>query len=103
MARFSQMSKDQLMNEIKRLEQEYHAAEKEGWEFQAAMLQQKIRIARSYLIDPSSIQIGKLYEVEGQTGKFLVKYLNGVMAWGSWEGSSEEVALPLAVLGEIQN
>lgn len=101
MTRFSQMSKDELIDEIKKLEQEEKEAVQSGWEFQAAVLKQKKNLARSYLIDPKTIQTGELYQVEDHEGLFRVAYINGVMAWGSWEGSREEIAFPLSTLKPI--
>lgn len=98
MIRYSQMTRDQLIHEIQRLEQEQADADREGWESQVEMLKQKRNLARSYLVDPTTIIPHQLYQVEEQDGLFHVDYLNGVMAWGHWEGSEEEMALPLAVL-----
>jgi hypothetical protein len=99
---FSRMSKEELHREIRRLEQEEKEALRQGWESQVAILRQKVRLARSYLIDPSTVQTNAWYEVEAMPGRFFVRYLNGVMAWGHWEGSKEEMAYPIAALKPIR-
>lgn len=98
MQRFSQMSKDALEMEIQRLNQEMQKAKDQKMDTQLAILQQKINIARSYLIDPENIQTSCWYQVEGNNIPFYVEYLNGVMAWGTWENSHEKEAVPLALL-----
>lgn len=100
MKRYSQMTKTELEQEIKRLEREEQQALQKSLESEAIILRQKRNIARSYLIDPSTITPGKTYRVEGYVGLFTVEYLNGIMAWGTWEGSSEKVAYPIALLME---
>lgn len=100
MKRYSQMTKEELEQEIKRLEQEEKQARQKSLESEALILRQKRNIARSYLIDPSAISPGKKYHVEGYAGLFTVEYVNGIMAWGTWEGSTEKVAYPLALLME---
>jgi len=98
MQRFSQMSKDALEMEIKRLIRKKQKAKDQGMDTQLAILQQKINIARSYLIDPENIQTSCWYQVKGKNIPFYVEYLNGVMAWGAWENSAEKTAIPLALL-----
>lgn len=103
MMRYSQMTKDELLQEIERLEDEQKASLREGWESQADMLKQKRNLARSYLVDPTTIILNQFYHVEEHDRLFRVVYLNGVMAWGHWEDSTEEVALPIAILQPFNN
>lgn len=98
MQRFSQMSKDALEMEIERLNREKQKAKDQGLDTQLAILEQKINLARSYLIDSSTVQTSCWYQVEGKNIPFYVEYLNGVMAWGNWEHSGEKAAVPLALL-----
>ncbi|MGA8941690.1 MAG: DUF1811 family protein [Thermoactinomyces sp.] len=98
MQRFSQMSENELQLEIERLTREIKEAKQEGREQELPILEQKANIARSYLIDPATIETGCWYSVEGQSAHFYTEYINGVMAWGTWENSPVKVAVPLAVL-----
>lgn len=99
--RFSEMSKEELDREIHQLEKKQQEAQQQGIESEASMYKQKKNIARSYLIDPQSIQIGEHYHIEEQEGVFVVSYVNGVMAWGHWIESDERIAFPLATLKSI--
>ncbi|MFC7439859.1 DUF1811 family protein [Laceyella putida] len=96
--RFSQMDKETLTETIRQLEREEQLAREHGLESQAAIFKQKRHLARSYLIDPATIALKQWYAVEEETRRFFVDSLNGVMAWGNWEGTDETVAIPLARL-----
>lgn len=95
---FSQMSRDELIEEISLLEKELAKAEKMGRKSEANILRQRRNMARSYLVDPHIIQPGATYKVEGAEKTFQVEYLKGIMAWGKWEGSQELVAIPIALI-----
>lgn len=103
MKRLSEMSKAELIAMVKHLRNEEEQAVQDGWESQAQMLRTKRQLAESYLIDPQTIQTGIPYHIQGIQQVFIVSYLNGIMAWGTFEGSSEEVAYPLSVLQSIQS
>ncbi|AUS09883.1 hypothetical protein C1X05_14330 [Laceyella sacchari] len=96
--RFSEMDKETLTETIRQLEQEEKWAREHGLDSQVNIISQKRKLARSYLVDPATIPPKRWYAVEGETRRFYVDYLNGVMAWGNWEGTEELIALPLAVL-----
>jgi hypothetical protein len=96
--RYSQMMPEELTQTIKELEKQLIEAEKHKLESNAAILRQKITLAKSYLQDPKQIQLGSKYEIEGKTGLFHVEYLNGIYAWGTFEGKREKEAFPLSLL-----
>lgn len=98
MQKFSQMSEKDLQLEIERLTREIKEAKHKGKDYELPVLEQKANIARSYLIDPATIETGCWYTIEGQGTHFYVDNLNGVMAWGTWEHSPVKVAIPLALL-----
>lgn len=103
MKRFSEMTKAELTAMVKHLRNEEEQAIQDGWESQAQMLRTKRQLAESYLIDPHTIKAGTPYHIQGIQQIFIVSYLNGIMAWGTFEGSVEEVAYPLSVLRPIRN
>lgn len=98
MKRYSQMIPEELTHTIKELEKQLAEAEKHKLESNAAILRQKVTLAKSYLIDPKTIQLGSKYEVEGKNSLFQVDYLNGIYAWGMLEGKMEKEAFPLSLL-----
>ena len=98
MTLFSQMSKKQLQQEIERLIEAEDTARRQGLLSQASIYRQQKNMARSYLVDPDSIEQGAEYEAEDETSPFIVSYINGVMAWGSWKSDKQLIALPISVL-----
>jgi hypothetical protein len=98
--RYSQMSEYELQQEISQLNEKARKAEQMGMVSEYAVLERKAVMAKSYLIDPSTIKVNELYEIEGAPGSyFKVQYLNGVFAWGfRVGGSTEEEALPISML-----
>lgn len=98
MKRYGEMSQEELEEEAKRLWQDLQTFQQEERDSDAAIAERKYYMARSYLTDPNTIQPSKVYTVEGEEGLFKVDYLNGVMAWGSFEGSSEKVSFAIAML-----
>jgi hypothetical protein len=92
------MTPAELTNTIKQLEEQLSITEKEKLDSESAILRQKINLAKSYLIDPQTIAVGALYRVKGVDGLFQVAYLNGIYAWGTFDGKSEKEAFPLSLL-----
>ncbi len=95
MKRYSQMTPEELNFEIKKLETEHKQISVES---EMMILEQKLNLARSYLLDPNTIQLDSWYHVTGKSGLFHVAYLNGVFAWGTMENSTEQVAFPISLL-----
>jgi hypothetical protein len=95
---FSQMSEEELRLEIERLQLEETRARRFGMASEAEVLRQRRVMARSYLTDASRIRTGAVYEVEDHPDRFLVEKINGVMAWGKWEGGRETVAIPISLI-----
>lgn len=101
MKRFQDMSPEELQVEIDRLSQENERLKLIGETVHQPIIEQRLYLAKSYFLDPQDYPINQFYRVEGYEGRFELKYFKGAMAWGSWEGSWEEVAFPLARLQKI--
>jgi len=98
--RYSEMSTYEIQQEISVLNDKARKAEQLGMINEYAVLERKIVMAKSYLLDPSSYKPGEVYEIEGAPGQyFKIDYMNGVFAWGFRLGSSDkEEALPISML-----
>jgi hypothetical protein len=92
------MLPSELQSTVKELQSQLSRATHES---EQSILQQKIAIAQSYLIDPTTIEINKWYRVEGMEKRFRVAYLKGVFAWGILEGEQTEEAFPIALLQQV--
>ncbi|UCZ54096.1 YfhH family protein [Bacillus shivajii] len=99
--RYSQMTEEELREEIADLKVKAQKAEQMGMVNEYAVHERKMTMAKAYMMDPNIIEQGATYVIEGSTGEtFTVSYLNGVFAWGTREHSHEEEALPISLLGE---
>lgn len=98
--RYSEMSTYEIQQEISVLNDKARKAEQLGMINEYAVLERKIVMAKSYLLDPSSYKPGEVYEIEGAPGQyFKIDYMNGVFAWRFRLGTSEkEEALPISML-----
>ena len=69
-----------------------------------AVYQRKVVMAQSYLIDPTTIEPGEMYRIEGDEGMFFqVDYLKGRFAWGyRLGGERADEALPIAMLKSVK-
>ncbi|GGE03610.1 hypothetical protein GCM10011571_00580 [Marinithermofilum abyssi] len=98
MGRYSQMDREELQQEIRKLEEEMTYARRWGNQSHLDVLQQKRLLAKSYLVDTDAVQPGSSYPAEGTDDRFTVEYLNGVMAWGYWESERIKTAVPIGRL-----
>lgn len=98
MSLYSQLNHSELQQEIKQLEQQENTARQQDKETEADMYRQKKNLARSYLVDPKQIKPLRWFRVEEAEQPFLVHYLNGVMAWGNWQGNDQLIAIPIALI-----
>jgi hypothetical protein len=97
--RFSEMTESEIMTEIASLRAKAQKAEQMGMVSEYAVYERKIAMAKCYLMDPSSIEKGKEYGIQGDPGStFSVLYLNGIFAWGYKNKQSTLEALPISVL-----
>lgn len=102
MKRYSEMTKDELYHEMQKMIGEARKKHQAGFYSEANILEQKYYMAKSYLMDPAEICSGQTYQVAGESKPFHVRYLNGVFAWGTLEGSDEEQAFPIGRLESMQ-
>ncbi|HET7628753.1 MAG TPA: YfhH family protein [Bacillales bacterium] len=101
--RYSEMTVQELKDEIAELSEKARKAERLGIVNEFAVLQRKMTMAKAYMLDPSEFQPGETYEIEGDPGsRFVIDYLNGTFAWGYKEGSKTKQAFPISLLKKKQ-
>ncbi|MCV9886052.1 YfhH family protein [Metabacillus halosaccharovorans] len=98
--RYSEMTEYELKNEIAGLKEKARKAEQLGIINEFAVLERKITMAKSYLLDPDDYKPEEVYEIEGAPGEtFKINYMNGIFAWGYRLSSPDhEEALPISML-----
>ncbi|WP_018130415.1 DUF1811 family protein [Effusibacillus pohliae] len=97
--RLSQMTKEELQEEMEQLKQRGLELFEAGDFEQAMVLRTRWYLAASYLMNPRTIEIGGQYFVEGEPGGvFTVSHLDGVMAHGTMSNKPGPVAYPIAML-----
>lgn len=98
--RYSMMSAYELQQEIAQLTEKARKAEQLGMVNEYAVLERKVTMAKSYLLDPDDFKKGQICEIEGDPGVyFKIDYMNGVFAWGyRLGGDGKEEALPISML-----
>ncbi|WP_214712371.1 YfhH family protein [Exiguobacterium sp. s55] len=100
--RLSDLSKYELEQEIRALHERKRKAEQMGMVSEIEVVLRRIAIAESYLIDPKSFKPGATYIVNYNDRPFRLKFVNGVMGWGTFEGETAEHAIPLSELSEVK-
>ena len=100
--RLSDLSKYELEQEFQALHKRKRKAEQMGMVSEIEVVLRRIAIAESYLIDPSSFRPGETYVVNYNDLPFRLKFVNGVMGWGTLEGEMTERAIPLSELSEVK-
>jgi hypothetical protein len=96
--RFSEMSIEELDLALIKYKEGAMKKHQAGFFSEAAILEQKFYLAKSYLLDPKNYSPGNTYSVIGFEEPFHVNYINGVMAWGTFPHSTEEMAFPISRL-----
>ena len=97
---YAQMTEQELREEIAKLREKARKAEQLGIVNEFAVYERKAVMASAYLIDPSTIEKGEIYRLDGSPGEFFkVEYLKGRFAWGYRLGGEQfEEALPISLL-----
>ncbi|WP_051331088.1 DUF1811 family protein [Aneurinibacillus terranovensis] len=98
MKRYSDMTHDEIQSEMQKLRAEGMRKYQAGYISEAAMLETKFFMARSYLRKSDDFMSGQSYTVIGYDEPFYIRYMNGVMAWGHFASSEEERAFPIGRL-----
>ncbi|WP_170006510.1 YfhH family protein [Bacillus fonticola] len=99
--RFSQMTSQEIRQEVATLKEKARKAEQLGMVSEYAVLERKATLAEAYLYDPKKITPGKVYAFKGEPGEyFKVDYIKGVFAWGYRTSSEQrqEEAVPISLL-----
>ncbi len=98
--RYSEMSEFEISQEIRQLNEKARKAEQMGMVNEYAVLERKILMARSYLLNPDEYHPSEVYEIEQDPGSFFkISYMNGVFAWGvRLNGQGKEEAIPISML-----
>lgn len=98
--RYSEMSEYELSQEIRQLNEKSRKAEQMGMVNEFAVLERKILMSKSYLLNPKDYHANKVYEIEQDPGSFFkISYMNGVFAWGvRLDGQGKEEAIPISML-----
>lgn len=101
---YSDMSKEQLQNEMKELQRKgQRAYDEENWS-EYEVLMTRWYLAKSYEILPTAhIEIGRTYRIAEEYDRLTVNALEGVMAWGTRQSSGETSAVPIARLDEYDD
>lgn len=106
MARYSDLTTEQLRIEIEKYKKEAQKAEQLGNISEVAINERKVQMLISYMGYPDDYKPGEIYEIRLDPGyTFKVNYVDGVMAWGHRvnllkETLEKEEALPISILGE---
>ncbi len=96
---YSKMSREELEAEIKELRVAAQKAEAKGMINEYAVHERKILMAEAYMLDPDTFRSGETYPIANSGGEsFMIKYMNGVFAWGWRDGNSGLEAVPISVL-----
>lgn len=97
--RFSTMTDWELDQEIADLKIKIQKAEQMGMINEVAVHERKLSMAEAYKMDPKAFKPGEVYNIKHDDGPPLViKYMNGVFAWGAREGFDDLVAYPISLL-----
>lgn len=98
---YSRMSPQEIEEEIAELRVLAQKAEAKGMINEYAVHERKIIMAEAYLLDPEAFKPKTEYKIKGTEDEvFLIRYLNGVFAWGHRNGSSKLEAVPISILTE---
>ncbi|MBN8202496.1 YfhH family protein [Bacillus sp. NTK034] len=102
--RYSTMTTYELQQEIASLNEKARKAEQMGMVNEFAVLERKVIMGKSYLLNPDDFSPGEIYEIDGDPGVyFKIEYMNGVFAWGfRLNGSKGEEALPISMLKKLE-
>ncbi|MBX6352571.1 MAG: DUF1811 family protein [Thermoflavifilum sp.] len=98
----SEMTPDQLRREMDKLrDQGQKAFDEKNWsEYQTLMT--RWYLAKSYLIQDSvRLEKGRTYRLTEADDTLTVTHRKGVMAWGIRGSDGQEMAVPIAMLADL--
>lgn len=102
--KYSEMTTEELRNEIANLKEKARKAEQLGIVNEFAVLERKAIMAQAYLLDPNDFKRDEVYRIEGDPGVFFkIDYLKGRFAWGHRLGGDNYIeALPISMLAPLK-
>ncbi len=104
---YSDYTVEQLRTELGKLKEEAQKAEQFGEISKVEILERKMQMVASYMLNPSDFKTGDVHELNGDPGHtFQINYIDGRMAWGHrinllGEVYEKEEALPISLLSEL--
>lgn len=104
---YSDYTIEQLRKELGKLKEESQKAEQLGEISRVEILERKIQMVASYMLNPSDFVSGNVHELNGDPGHtFKINFIDGMMAWGHrinllGETYEKEEALPISLLGGL--
>jgi len=104
---YSDYTIEQLREELGKLKEESQKAEQLGEISKVEILERKIQMVASYMLNPSDFISGNVHELNGDPGHtFKINFIDGMMAWGHrinllGETYETEEALPISLLGDL--
>ena len=98
-----QMSQEELLAEMERLQKEAERCREEGRWNEWEVLKRRYDVARSHLVEAGTVRVGGQYRVEDHEGLFTVTRVRGIMAFGYFtppgnDPTQEEQAFLVALL-----
>lgn len=103
---YSDYTVEQLREELGKLKEEAIKAEQLGEVSKVEILERKMQIVSSYMMNPDEFKAGDTHRLINDPGyTFKITKIEGIMAWGYrinllGEQVEREEALPISLLGE---
>lgn len=104
---YSDYTVEQLREELGKLKEERIKAEQLGEVSKVEILERKMQIVSSYMMNPDEFKIGDVHQLRYDPGyTFKITKIEGIMAWGHrinllGEQVEREEALPISLLGDL--
>lgn len=104
---YSDYTVEQLREELGKLKEERIKAEQLGEVSKVEILERKMQIVSSYMMNPDEFKIGDVHQLRNDPGyTFKITKIEGIMAWGHrinllGEQVEREEALPISLLGDL--
>lgn len=104
---YSDYTVEQLREELGKLVEESQKAQQLGEVSKYEIVERKIQMVSSYMMNPDEFKAGDIHRLKGDPGyTFKINFIEGIMAWGHrinllGQQVEQEEALPIALLDEI--
>lgn len=103
---YSDYTIEQLREELGKLVEESQKAQQLGEVSKYKIIERKIQMVSSYMINPDDFTTGDVHRLKGDPGyTFKINFVEGIMVWGHrinllGQQVEQEEALPIALLDE---